>query len=131
MQCDNCINKIKPYIIKEIEGIKVGILGIINSDIPQLVPNSKLEGKLTDSELRLMRTLAKWPRIVEKASLNYAIHKIPHYVHTLSSDFNQFYRDCPVIGNKNENYRINLVCCTKKTLKEGLYILGIRAPERM
>ena len=95
------------------------------------IPNSKLEGKLTDSELRLMRTLAKWPRIVEKASLNYAIHKIPHYVHTLSSDFNQFYRDCPVIGNKNENYRINLVCCTKKTLEEGLSILGIRAPERM
>ena len=43
LQCNNCINKIKPYIIKEIEGIKIGILGIINSNLPELVPNSKLE----------------------------------------------------------------------------------------
>ena len=95
------------------------------------IPNSKLEGEIENSELKLMRTLAKWPKIVEKAALNYAIHYIPNYVHTLSSDFNQFYRDCPVIGNKNENYRINLVCCTKKTLEEGLSIIGIKAPERM
>ena len=95
------------------------------------IPNPKLKNKAADSELRLMRTLAKWPNIVEKASLNYTIHNIPNYVHTLSSDFNQFYRDCPVIGNENEDYRINLVNCTKKTLKEGLSILGIKAPERM
>ena len=95
------------------------------------IPNPKLKNKPVDSELRLMRTLAKWPNIVGKASLNYTIHNIPNYVHTLSSDFNQFYRDCPVIGNENEDYRINLVNCTKKTLKEGLSILGIKAPERM
>ena len=95
------------------------------------IPNSKLDGEIENSELKLMRTLAKWPKIVEKAAINYSIHYIPNYVHTLSSDFNQFYRDCPVIGNKNENYRINLVCCTKKTLEEGLSIIGIKAPERM
>ena len=95
------------------------------------IPNSKLKGKPKDSEVRLMRTLAKWPNIIENAALNYTIHNIPNYVHTLSSDFNQFYRDCPVLGDKNEDYRINLVYCTKKTLKEGLSIIGIKAPERM
>ena len=42
LNCDNCINNLKPYIIKEVQGIKVGILGIINSEIPELVPSSKL-----------------------------------------------------------------------------------------
>ena len=93
--------------------------------------NSKLQSKLTDSELKLMRTLARWPKVIEKATINYTIHNIPNYVHNLSSDFNQFYRDCPVLGDKNEDYRINLVYCTKKTLKEGLSIIGIKAPERM
>ena len=93
--------------------------------------NSKLQSKLTDSELKLLRTLARWPKVIEKATINYTIHNIPNYVHNLSSDFNQFYRDCPVLGDKNEDYRINLVYCTKKTLKEGLSIIGIKAPERM
>ena len=95
------------------------------------IPNSKLQSKLTDSELKLMRTLARWPKVIEKATINYTIHNIPNYVHNLSSDFNQFYRDCPVLGDKSEDYRINLVHCTKKTLKEGLSIIGIKAPERM
>tara|TARA_Y100001970_G_scaffold162665_3_gene198835 strand:+ start:408 stop:2261 length:1854 start_codon:yes stop_codon:yes gene_type:complete len=57
LQCDNCITKIKPYIIKEIEGIKVGILGIINSDIPQLVPKSKLEDATISFEVEAIK---KW-----------------------------------------------------------------------
>ena len=42
LNSNNCINNLKPYIIKEVQGIKVGILGIINSEIPELVPSSKL-----------------------------------------------------------------------------------------
>ena len=38
INCNNCIDNIKPYIIKEIEGIKIGILGIINSSLSELVP---------------------------------------------------------------------------------------------
>ena len=95
------------------------------------IPKPKLESEITDSELNLMRTIAKWPKVIEKAAQNYTIHSIPNYVHRLSSDFNQFYRDCPVINSDNEDFRINLVHCTQKTLKEGLSILGINAPERM
>ncbi len=94
-------------------------------------PNCKLENSLVESEIRLLRTLSKWPNTVEKAVDNLAIHYIPNYIHTLASDFNQFYRDCPVIGNNNENFRINLVVCSKKILSESLSILGLKAPEIM
>ena len=94
-------------------------------------PDFKLEDNLDESEIRLLRTLSRWPNTVGKAVDNLAIHYIPNYIHTLASDFNQFYRDCPVIGNNNENFRINLVVCSKKILSESLSILGVKAPERM
>ena len=95
------------------------------------IPDFKLENDIDDSEIRLLRTLSKWPNTVEKAVDNLAIHYIPNYIHTLASDFNQFYRDCPVIGDNKEDFRINLVVCSKKILSESLSILGVKAPERM
>ena len=95
------------------------------------MPKPKLNCNLEDSEIKLLRTLAKWPRNVKKTASNLAIHNIPNYVHILASDFNQFYRDCPVIEDENESFRINLVKCSQKILRQGLAILGIKAPDRM
>ena len=81
--------------------------------------------------MKLFRTLSKWPETFKKAVDNLAIHYIPNYIHTLSSDFNHFYRDCPVIGDQNEKFRINLGLCSKKILNDSLSILGIDAPEKM
>jgi len=95
------------------------------------IPHVKLKSPLKKSEIRLLRTLAKWPKKVEEASDNLTIHKIPNYIHTLASDFNQFYRDCPVINDENENFRINLVKSSQKILYQSLDILGIKAPDVM
>ena len=51
LDCNNCplINSnIKPYIIKEIEGVRIGILGVVNSQIKELVLAENLSG--TDAE---------------------------------------------------------------------------------
>ncbi len=95
------------------------------------LPKPNIKNKLEESEIRLLRTLSKWPEIVKKATENLAIHYIPNYTHRLASDFNQFYRDCPVLNDPNEKFRINIVMCSKKILNESLSILGIEAPERM
>lgn len=95
------------------------------------MPKAKLNCTLENSEIKLLRTLAKWPRNIEKTASTLAIHNIPNYVHLLASDFNQFYRDCPVIGDDNEDFRINLVNCSQKILRQSLAILGIKAPGRM
>ena len=86
---------------------------------------------LQETEIKLLRTLTRWPSMIKKSVTNLSIHNIPNYIHSLSSDFNQFYRDCPVINSDNLEFRINLVFCSKKILSEGLSILGIKAPERM
>jgi len=95
------------------------------------LPNVELRVKLQESEIRLLRTLANWPKTVIGTAKNLTIHKIPNYVHKLASDFNQFYRDCPVIDHENEKFRINLVKCSQKILKESLQILGVSAPKVM
>lgn len=57
LNCNECFNNIKPYMIKNINGVNVGILGIVNSEIPELVPESKL-GNITFSyEVESMK---KW-----------------------------------------------------------------------
>lgn len=95
------------------------------------VPEISLKGKLSNSEIKLLRTLTKWPETVQRAVKNLSIHYIPNYTHELASNFNQFYRDCPVIGNDNEALRINLVVISKKILNISLAILGVKAPNKM
>ena len=57
LNCNECFNNIKPYMIKNINGVNVGILGIVNSEIPELIPESKL-GNITFSyEVESMK---KW-----------------------------------------------------------------------
>ena len=98
-----------------------------SKDVPDIILNEKL----SNSEIRLLRTLAKWSDTVQRAVSNLSIHYIPNYTHELASNFNQFYRDCPVIGNDNEQLRINLVATSKRILKTSLMILGVKAPDRM
>jgi len=95
------------------------------------IPEIEMEGDLVESEIDLIRIMAKWPQIVELSATKLAIHNIPNYIHQLSSQFNIFYRDCKVIGEVNESLRINLVFSAKRVLFEALGIMGIDAPERM
>ena len=95
------------------------------------IPEMELEADLIGSEIELIRIMAKWPQTIELSSNKLAIHNIPNYIHQLSSQFNNFYRDCKVIGDVNESLRINLVFSVKRILFDALDIMGIEAPERM
>ena len=86
------------------------------------------------SEIDLIKKLAEFPIVIEDACKNCKPHVITTYLFEVASKFNQFYRDCPVLPEKNEKIRISrlaLVSSTKIVLKNGLDILGIIAPEEM
>ena len=58
--CNSCplISKtIKPYIIREISGIKIGILGVVNSQLTELALAENLSGTDADKEVMSIR---KW-----------------------------------------------------------------------
>ena len=95
------------------------------------LPPFTIDSDLVEAEIELVRVISEWPQIVKSSVDKLAIHIIPNYVHRLSSQFNSFYRDCKVIGDINESFRINLVYSSKRILFDALDVMGIEAPERM
>jgi len=87
-----------------------------------------------NSEIDLIKKLAEFPIVIEDACDNCKPHVITTYLFEVASKFNQFYRDCPVLPEKNVKIRISrlsLVNSTRIVLKNGLDILGISAPDEM
>ncbi|MCK5112986.1 MAG: arginine--tRNA ligase, partial [Thermoplasmatales archaeon] len=54
-----------------------------------------------DSEVKLIKQLARFPLFIEDASSSYKPHIIANYLYETASKFNQFYRDCPVLSEKD------------------------------
>jgi len=87
-----------------------------------------------DSEEKLIKILAKFPSIIRESCEGCKPHILTSYLYEVASQFNQFYRDCPVLPEKNKklkNSRLALVESTKIVLHNGLDILGISAPAEM
>jgi len=87
-----------------------------------------------NSEVDLVKKLARFPIIIDEACEGCKPHSIANYLFDVASQFNQFYRDCPVLPEKNAKIRIGrlaLVDATRIVLQNGLDLLGIVAPEEM
>ena len=86
------------------------------------------------SEKTLIKQLARFPLVIDEASINYKPHTIANYLYETASAFNQFYRDCPVLSEENKmlcSSRLALVEATKIVLHTALDLLGITSPEEM
>lgn len=86
-----------------------------------------------DSETQLIKTLARLPMKIQEAMKTCRPNIIAQYAYQVAADFNQFYRDCPVLQAKENRRetRLALVEATKITLHNTLRLLGIDAPEEM
>lgn len=85
----------------------------------------------TEQVFPLVKLLAKFPLVVEKAAKTYEPAEIAKYAYALANEFNQFYRDVKVIGNDNEETLLFLIDCFSIILKEVLRLLGIPVVEKM
>lgn len=85
-------------------------------------------------EKQLVLKIAEFPDIVKAAAQGRAPHEVAQYLLGLAQCFAAFYEDCPVAKADNEPLkaaRSQLVLATKNTLKQGLALLGIAAPDKM
>ncbi len=69
--------------------------------------------------------------MIEKAVFELAPHVICTYMYELAQNFNRFYENSTVIGSDREDLRLGLVKQYSTTLKNGLNLLGIEAPDSM
>jgi arginyl-tRNA synthetase len=90
--------------------------------------------QLTDlepAERSLVRKISEYPEVLEKATTELLPHYICTYLYELAQIFNHFYEHNRVIGSEREAKRLTLVTCYADTLKSGLELLGITAPDTM
>ena len=86
---------------------------------------------LSPKEVALAKKLSVFPEVVSKAYRNLNPSIIANYSYQLSQLFNEFYQHCPVIGSKEEAFRLALVEAFRQVLKNSLGLLGIKTLEEM
>ena len=86
---------------------------------------------LQAGERSLLRKLTEYRKVVENATAELMPHHITTYLYELAQEFNSFYEHNRVINDEREPERLWLVESYARTLRQGLELLGISAPEKM
>ncbi len=100
----------------------------------EIVKHRMFDSWLTPVEHRLVSALLRYPAEIERSLTERSPHMLAAYLYELSSMANEFYHALPVLQEKDESvksFRLKLVSATAITLKNGLNLLGIEAPEEM
>jgi arginyl-tRNA synthetase len=92
---------------------------------------SNINIEFCKQENELIKKISDFPEIVEHAGKQLNPSLVVSYSFELSQIFNEFYHDCPVIGDKKEAFRLKLVNSFRTTLKNALYLLGIEVMDEM
>ena len=88
---------------------------------------------LTEKERELVIKLSKFSFYLEKAVKELRPNIFADYLMSVANAFNDFYTDHQVLVNNNKlrMHRLAIVDASRIVLRNGLDLLGIKAPERM
>ncbi len=86
-----------------------------------------------NEELKLAKLLAKLPSRIQEAAEGRRPHILATYAYDVASQFNQFYRDCPVLQAEAglREARLALVDGARIVLRNAMDCLGLPAPREM
>ena len=117
----------KSFSLEGDSGPYVQYAYVRTKSILQKVNIERPEGpiEITDVE----RLLIKFPEVVERACREYEPHHVVTYLTQLAAAFNAYYANRRIIGP--DRYPPVLTKAVSLVLKNGLYLLGIEAPDRM
>jgi len=96
-----------------------------------VTPEDLHDTSLDEAERTLVLKLTEYAEVVEQATQELLPHVICTYLYELAQEFNRFYENARVVGDKREAVRVGLVAHYRDTLAAGLNILGIPAPEKL
>ena len=86
-----------------------------------------------DSERQLLKTLDRYPELIESAASQYEPHQLVHYLRQLANEFHSYYNSQQFIVEDAalRQARLNLICAVQQVIANGLGLLGVNAPEEM
>ncbi len=84
-------------------------------------------------ELALIRRVAQFPETVEGAALDLEPHRVVFFLMELAGEFHRYYNRTRILGDDRElsAARLLLAANVQQTIRNGLGILGITAPDTM
>ena len=115
------------------------LLRTLNLNLLKKVDFNDSNFDFNQMEEKIIRKVFEWPKIIDSASKNFDLHKIPFYLYELSTLFHAYWSK----GNENKNYKfiendkikrkeilsvINLVALV---IQNGMGILGVSLPKKM
>jgi arginyl-tRNA synthetase len=112
-------------------GIDLSVSALARADLSLLID---------PGEIRLMKLVAQYPRVIEAAATAHEPHRIAFFLHDLASDLHSHWtrgKDQPQLRFVNEERRdltvarLALVAAVTSILAAGLAILGVHAPDEM
>lgn len=100
---------------------------------PDITPKEVLEALDNKEDMALLRKLAAFDDVVAAAAQNLAPHYLSAYLMDLAGKLHAYYAKYPILGpgGKVSQARIALLRATARTLANGLFLLGVSAPEIM
>jgi arginyl-tRNA synthetase len=81
----------------------------------------------------LLTALGRYPEVIAQAGVNRAPHTLVHYLRDLANNFHTYYNAEQFIVEDASlrNARLALALATQQTIRNGLSLLGVSAPESM
>jgi arginyl-tRNA synthetase len=94
---------------------------------------TNLERLAEHHEQALLRTLSRWPEVVELAALNEEPHQVTNYLRELATELHAYYNAHQFLVDDAtlRDARIKLILAVRVVLRNGLGLIGVSAPERM
>lgn len=86
-----------------------------------------------DSSFALAKLIYQFPTVVEDAGDKYEPSIVTRHIVNIAQAFNRFYHDEHILveDEKEKLAKLALVLATKQSIRNGLALLGINAPEKM
>lgn len=107
---------------------------ILRNGAEKDLPEADFSLLVEEEAHRVLVELAAFPDVVKSAAEKYEPYLITRAVTNLTKAFNKFYYENRILVEEDpilSATRIALTRAVKNTLKQGLYLIGIEAPERM
>ncbi|MGH6817970.1 MAG: arginine--tRNA ligase, partial [Methylovirgula sp.] len=111
----------------------------IDLSVPALA-RAELSLLIDPGEMRLIKLVGQYPRVIESAAVAHEPHRIAFFLHDLASDLHSHWtrgKDQPQLRFVNEERRdltiarLALVGAVTSILAAGLAVLGVHAPDEM
>jgi arginyl-tRNA synthetase len=87
----------------------------------------------TAHEAALMQRLGEFPEVVKQAATDLTPHTIANYLKDCASNLHGYYNETKFLVDDEPTKlaRLALIVATRQVLRNGLSLLGLRAPEKM